>query len=388
MGSRARWLLETVTYWRMTNGVSRRTNLSSRGLGVASNSSGAKGIRLEAEVSILSSSSDSPRFSTSSIRGYKSNMGAPSSTKVPGLPSYVKIVEVGPRDGLQNEKEIVPTSVKVQLIQRLVAAGLPVVEATSFVSPKWVPQLADAKDVMTAVRNLERSRLPVLVPNLKGFKAAIDAGAKEVAIFAAASESFAKANTNCTIEESINRFREVCDAAKEQNIPVRGYVSCVVGCPIEGHISPDKVAYVASELHRLGCYEISLGDTIGIGNPGTVRRMLEAVLQEVPASNLAVHLHNTYGQALVNIVVALQMGINVVDSSVAGLGGCPYAKGATGNVATEEVLYLLDGLGIKTGVDIAQVEEAGNFICDYIGRISGSKVGKPLRSSTQGMSKL
>lgn len=253
MGSAAkcRGLVQTINHWRMASGTSLRV-LS------------VEPLRAEADVSTLASR-------RLSIRGYKADHKADMpSPKVSGFPSFVKIVEVGPRDGLQNEKEIVPTSVKVELIKRLVAAGLPVVEATSFVSPKWIPQLADAKDVMAAVRDLENSRLPVLVPNLKGFKAAVDAGAKEVAIFAAASESFAKANTNCTIEESIVRFKEVCDAAKKKNVPVRGYVSCVVGCPIEGAISPDKVAHVAKELHRLGCYEISLGDTIGIGNPGKV----------------------------------------------------------------------------------------------------------------------
>ncbi|XP_024387727.1 uncharacterized protein [Physcomitrium patens] len=377
MGSRVKCcyagnFLKTVKCWRMARGGDLTKN--------AFNSS-------ELDVS-NAFSSNSRRFLTTFTKSYESDTGAQfSNAKVSSLPKYVKIVEVGPRDGLQNEKGIILTSVKIQLIQRLVAAGLPVVEATSFVSPKWVPQLADAKDVMAGVRNLEQTRLPVLVPNLKGFKAAIEAGAREVAIFAAASESFAKANTNCTVEESINRFREVCDAAKKQNISVRGYVSCVVGCPIEGPISPDKVAHVAKELLQLGCYEISLGDTIGIGNPGTVRRMLQAVMQEVPASKLGVHFHNTYGQALVNIVVALQMGINVVDSSVAGLGGCPYAKGATGNVATEEVLYLLEGLGIKTGVDLAQVEETGKFICEHIGRASGVKVGRSM-SRTKGMSKL
>ncbi|GMP91526.1 hypothetical protein CsSME_00042193 [Camellia sinensis var. sinensis] len=224
-----------------------------------------------------------------------------------GIPKYVKIVEVGPRDGLQNEKNVVPTSVKVELIRRLVSSGLSVVEATSFVSPKWVPQLADAKDVMEAVRNVEGARLPVLTPNLKGFEAAVAAGAKEVAIFASASESFSKSNINCSIEESLARYRAVAQAAKKLSIPVRGYVSCVVGCPVEGAISPSKVAHVAKELHDMGCFEISLGDTIGVGTPGNVLPLLEAVMAVVPVEKLAVHFHDTYGQSLPNILVSLQV---------------------------------------------------------------------------------
>ncbi|KAL2925329.1 Hydroxymethylglutaryl-CoA lyase mitochondrial [Bienertia sinuspersici] len=264
-----------------------------------------------------------------------------------GMPTYVKIVEVGPRDGLQNEKNMVPTHIKIELIHRLVSAGLSVVEATSFVSPKWVPQLSDAKDVMKAVCQLDAARLPVLTPNSKGFEAAIAAGAKEIAVFASASESFSKSNINCSIDESLVRYRAVVAAAKKLSLPVRGYVSCVVGCPVEGPIPPAKVAYVAKELYDMGCFEISLGDTIGIGTPGTVIPMLEAVMSVVPADKLAVHFHDTYGQALPNIMVSLQMGINTIDSSVAGLGG-PYAKGASGNVATEDVVYMLHGLGIKT----------------------------------------
>jgi hydroxymethylglutaryl-CoA lyase len=290
----------------------------------------------------------------------------------------VKIVEVGPRDGLQNEKNIVPTSVKVELIQRLVSAGLPVVEATSFVSPKWVPQLADAKDVMGAVSTLDGARLPVLTPNVKGFEAAISAGAKEVAIFASASESFSLSNINCTIEESLSRFRAVTTAAKEHSIPVRGYVSCVVGCPKEETVPPSKVAYVVKELYEMGCFEISLGDTIGIGTPGTVVPMLEAVMAVVPAEKLAVHFHDTYGQALANILVSLQMGINIVDSSIAGLGGCPYAKGASGNVATEDVVYMLNGLGVQTNVDLGKLIAAGDFISKHLGRPNGSKAAVAL----------
>ncbi|CAI9277506.1 unnamed protein product [Lactuca saligna] len=291
-----------------------------------------------------------------------------------GMPKYVKIVEVGPRDGLQNEKNLVPTSVKIELIHRLLSCGLSVVEATSFVSPKWVPQLADAKEVVEAVKHLEGARLPVLTPNLKGFEAAIAAGAKEIAVFASASESFSKANINCTIEESLIRYRDVIHTATKLSIPVRGYVSCVIGCPVEGAVSPSKVAYVAKKLHDMGCSEISLGDTIGIGTPGTVIPMLEAVMEVVPIEKLAVHFHDTYGQSLPNILVSLQMGISIVDSSVAGLGGCPYAKGASGNVATEDVVYMLNGLGIKTNVDLTKLLQTGEFICKNLGRPSGSKV--------------
>ncbi|XP_047316694.1 hydroxymethylglutaryl-CoA lyase, mitochondrial-like [Impatiens glandulifera] len=290
-----------------------------------------------------------------------------------GIPKYVKIVEVGPRDGLQNEKNIVPAEVKVELIHRLVASGLSVVEATSFVSPKWVPQLADGKDVMKGVRHLENVRLPVLVPNIKGFEAAIASGVKELAVFASATESFSMSNINCTIEDSLNRYRAVTEAAKKHSIPVRGYVSCVVGCPVEGATAPSKVAYVAKELYDMGCFEISLGDTIGVGTPGTVIPMLEAVMAVIPVDKLAVHFHDTYGQSLSNILVSLQMGIGVVDSSISGLGGCPYAKGASGNVATEDVVYMLHGLGLKTNVDLGKLLSAGEFINNYLGRPSGSK---------------
>ncbi|KAL0371042.1 UNVERIFIED_CONTAM: Hydroxymethylglutaryl-CoA lyase, mitochondrial [Sesamum angustifolium] len=304
------------------------------------------------------------------------------------IPRYVKIVEVGPRDGLQNEKTIVPTSIKVKLIRKLVSCGLPVVEATSFVSPKWVPQLADAKDVMDAVKNLEGVRLPVLTPNLKGFEAAIAAGAKEVAVFASASESFSKSNINCSIEESLARYRAVTSAAKKLSIPVRGYVSCVVGCPVEGFISPSKVAYVAKELHNMGCFEISLGDTIGVATPGTVLPMLEAVMAVVPVEKLAVHFHDTYGQSLPNILLSLQMGISTVDSSVSGLGGCPYARGASGNVATEDVVYMLNGLGVKTNIDMDKLLSAGEYINQYLGRQSGSKTAVALNRINADASKI
>lgn len=305
-----------------------------------------------------------------------------------GIPRSVKIVEVGPRDGLQNEKNTVPTGVKVELIRRLVSSGLPVVEATSFVSPKWVPQLADARDVMEAVRDLEGARLPVLTPNLKGFEAAIAAGAKEVAIFASASEAFSKSNINCSIEESLVRYRVVARAAKDLSIPVRGYVSCVVGCPVEGAIPPSKVAYVAKELHDMGCFEISLGDTIGVGTPGTVVPMLEAVMAVVPVEKLAIHFHDTYGQSLPNILISLQMGISTVDCSVAGLGGCPYAKGASGNVATEDVVYMLSGLGVETNVDLRKLMLAGDFINKHLGRPSGSKTAIALNRIAADASKI
>ncbi|PKA56223.1 Hydroxymethylglutaryl-CoA lyase, mitochondrial [Apostasia shenzhenica] len=306
-----------------------------------------------------------------------------------GMPKFVKVVEVGPRDGLQNEKNIVPTPVKVELIYRLISSGLSVVEATSFVSPKWVPQIADAKDVMEAIKEVQGVRLPVLTPNLKGFEAAVGAGAKEVAVFASASESFSRSNINCSIDDSLARYREITLAAKKHAMPVRGYVSCVVGCPVEGSVLPSKVAYVAKELYDMGCFEISLGDTIGVGTPGTVVPMLEAVMSVVPAENLAVHFHDTYGQSLSNILVSLQMGIGVVDSSIAGLGGCPYAKGASGNVATEDVVYLLHGLGITTNVDFGKLLAAGDFICKHLGRQSGSKAAIALsKKVTANLSKL
>ncbi|URE31666.1 Hydroxymethylglutaryl-CoA lyase, mitochondrial [Musa troglodytarum] len=304
------------------------------------------------------------------------------------MPKFVKIVEVGPRDGLQNEKLTIPAAIKVQLIQKLVSSGLSVIEATSFVSPKWVPQLADAKDVMQAIHAVHGVKFPVLTPNLKGFEAAIAAGAKEVVIFASASESFSKLNINCTIEESLTRYHEVVVAAKGLAIPVRGYVSCAVGCPVEGTVPPERVAYVAKKLYDMGCSEISLGDTIGVGTPGTVIPMLRAVMSLIPVDKLAVHFHDTYGQALSNILVALQMGISVVDSSVAGLGGCPYAKGASGNVATEDVVYMLNGLGIKTNVDLGKLMAAGDFICKHLGRWSGSKSATALSRVTADASKI
>ncbi|SCA55238.1 Hydroxymethylglutaryl-CoA lyase [Candidatus Terasakiella magnetica] len=294
------------------------------------------------------------------------------------FPKKVKIVEVGPRDGLQNEKQIVPLATKVELVDRLSKAGLSVVEAGSFVSPKWVPQMADSDKVMQQIHRLEDVSYPVLTPNMKGFEAAMAIGAKEVAIFGAASESFSQKNINCSIEESLARFEPIMEAAKENNVRVRGYVSCVVGCPYEGAIDPEKVAEVAARLYNMGCYEISLGDTVGVGTPEKVKDMITAVVQDVPVGKLAGHFHDTYGQALANIYAALELGVHVIDSSVAGLGGCPYAKGASGNVATEDVVYMLNGLGIETGVDLVKLCEAGRFISQSLGRVPASKVSLAL----------
>ena len=296
------------------------------------------------------------------------------------LPKRVRIVEVGPRDGLQNEPQSVATAVKVELIERLADAGLPAVEATAFVSPKWVPQMADHSEVLKTLRRKPGVSYPVLVPNMKGFEAAVAAGAEEIAVFGAASETFSRKNINASIAESLERFAPVAAAARAKGIRVRGYVSCVVGCPYEGAVKPEAVAEVAKRLDAMGCYEISLGDTIGVGTPGKVKRMLETVARAVPVERLAVHLHDTYGQALANLYAALELGVATADSSVAGLGGCPYAKGASGNVATEDVVYLLDGLGVETGVDLAKVYDAGRFICDALGREPASKVAKALAS--------
>lgn len=302
------------------------------------------------------------------------------------LPNQVKIIEVGVRDGLQNEPTPVPTEIKIELIKKLLACGLSVIEATSFVSPKWVPQLADQSEVMAELANPNfnenrDTKFPVLTPNIKGFENAVLAGAKEVAVFAAASESFSQKNINCSIEQSIQRFQSIFARAKELNIPVRGYVSCVLGCPYEGNIAADKVASVAEKLYQNGCYEISLGDTIGVGTPGKTIALLEQVSKVVPIEKLAVHFHDTYGQALANIYAALQMGISNIDSSVAGLGGCPYAKGASGNVATEDVVYLLNGLSIKSGVNLDKLVDAGDYISKFLNRDNGSKVARAILSN-------
>ncbi|HBU96656.1 hydroxymethylglutaryl-CoA lyase [Thalassospira lucentensis] len=290
-----------------------------------------------------------------------------------GLPTNVKIVEVGPRDGLQNEKTMVATATKVELIKRLNDAGLSVIEATAFVSPKWVPQMADASEVMAKITRKPGVTYPVLAPNTKGLEAAIAAGATEVAVFGAASESFSQKNINCSIAESLDRFRPVVIAARDAGLSVRGYVSCVLGCPYEGDIAPEKVAEVAKALYDMGCYEISLGDTIGTGTPAKAQAMISAVTEHIPIEKIAAHFHDTYGQALANLLAVLEMGVATVDSSVAGLGGCPYAKGASGNVATEDVVYMLDGLGIKTGIDLEKLAATGSWICDQIGRSSASK---------------
>lgn len=294
------------------------------------------------------------------------------------IPSRVRLVEVGPRDGLQNEKTMVPTDIKVGLIDRLTAAGFASIEATSFVSPKWVPQLADAAEVMRRIARRPGVRYSVLTPNMKGFDAALAAGAQEVAVFVAASESFSRRNINCSIAESLERAAPVFAAAKTHGIAVRGYVSCVLDCPYEGPVEPVRVAEVASELHRMGAYEISLGDTIGTGTAGRTRALFETVATEVPLHVLAGHFHDTYGQALTNVYAALELGIATFDCSVAGLGGCPYAPGATGNVASEDVLYLMNGLGIETGVDMAALREAGRFINDHLAREPVSRVARAL----------
>ncbi|OYD83302.1 hydroxymethylglutaryl-CoA lyase [Azospirillum brasilense] len=292
------------------------------------------------------------------------------------LPKSVRMVEVGPRDGLQNEKQIVPTAVKIGLVDRLTDAGLTAIEAGSFVSPKWVPQMADTPDVFAGIRRKDGVRYVALTPNAKGLEGALAARADEVAVFAAASESFSQKNINCSIAESLDRFVPVLEQAKAQGVPVRGYVSCVLGCPYEGEIAPAAVAEVAGRLLDMGCYEVSLGDTIGTGTPAKAQAMIAAVAERVPMERLAVHFHDTYGQALANILATLEMGVAVVDSSVAGLGGCPYAKGASGNVASEDVLYMLNGLGVETGVDLDRLVVAGAYISDAIGRPTASKVAR------------
>ncbi|WP_374602610.1 hydroxymethylglutaryl-CoA lyase [Arenimonas sp.] len=290
------------------------------------------------------------------------------------LPSEVRIVEVGPRDGLQNEKTLVPTADKIELIDRLSATGLRCIEATSFVSPKWVPQMADAAEVFTGITKAPGVAYPVLVPNLQGYERALAVGATEVAVFSAASEAFNRKNINASIDESIERFLPVLERAGADGVKVRGYVSTVLGCPYQGEVPLADVVRVARRLHEAGCYEISLGDTIGIGTPGKARAMLRAVAAEVPMAALAVHFHDTRGQALANILACLEDGVAVVDSSVSGTGGCPYAPGASGNVATEDVVYMLDGLGVKTGVDLAKLVETGRWLAGRLGRSSGSKV--------------
>ena len=292
------------------------------------------------------------------------------------LPASVRIVEVGARDGLQNEKTIVPTATKIELIDRLSATGLRTIEATSFVSPKWIPQLADAAEVFAAIDKRPGVAYPVLVPNLQGYERARAVGAGEVAVFTAASEAFNRKNVNATIDGSIDRFVPVFERARADGVKVRGYVSTVLGCPYQGEVPVADVVRVARRMHELGCYEISLGDTIGIGTPAKARAMLRAVAEAVPIEALAVHFHDTRGQALANILACLEEGIAVVDSSVSGTGGCPYAKGATGNVATEDVVYMLDGMDIVTGIDLQKLIGTGLWLSTALGRETSSRVAR------------
>lgn len=294
------------------------------------------------------------------------------------IPQYVKLVEVSPRDGLQNEVNIIPAAVKIAFIDLLSETGLSVIEATSFVSPKWIPQLADGKDVFQGIHKKAGVSYPVLVPNVKGLESAIDVGVKEVAVFMTPSEKFSQKNTNCSVAESVERVQAVVALAKQNNIRVRGYLSCVLGCPYEGEMEPEKVAALADVLFGMGCDEISLGDTIGVGTPTKTELLIDVVANKVPVKSLAVHFHDTYGQALANIYAALQCGVAVIDSSVAGIGGCPYAKGASGNVATEDVLFMLNGMGIDTGVDMQKLIHAGRFISQQLGRSPHSKVNLAL----------
>ena len=292
------------------------------------------------------------------------------------LPCAVRIVEVGPRDGLQNEKTLLPAAVKIELIERLADCGLRSVEATSFVSPKWVPQLADAAEVFAGIRRREGVSYPVLVPNLQGYERARAVDVQEVAVFTAASEAFSRKNTNASIDEAIERFLPVLERARADGVKVRGYVSTVLGCPYQGEVPLGDVVRVARRLYELGCYEISLGDTIGVGTPRKAAAMLAAVASEVPLQALAVHFHDTRGQALANLLACLELGVAVVDAAVAGTGGCPYARGASGNVATEDVVYMLDGMGIATGVDLAALVGTGRWLANQLGRETASKVGR------------
>ncbi len=297
------------------------------------------------------------------------------------LPQRVRIVEVGPRDGLQNEQAQLPAATKIELIDRLSATGLQTIEATSFVSPQWVPQLADAAEVFAGIARRPGVTYPVLVPNLRGYERARAAGADEVAVFTAASEAFNRRNTNAGIEESLQRFAPVLERARTDGVKVRGYVSTVLGCPYQGDVPLADVVRVARELHAMGCYEISLGDTIGTGTPTRARAMLLAVAAEVPTDALAVHFHDTWGQALANVLACLEEGVAVVDSAVAGTGGCPYARGASGNVASEDVVYMLHGMGIDTGVDLALLADTGNWLSGLLGRETGSRAGRALAAA-------
>ncbi|GFR52331.1 hypothetical protein Agub_g14871 [Astrephomene gubernaculifera] len=300
------------------------------------------------------------------------------STLQNGLPATVTIYEVGPRDGLQNEPKTIPTDVKVNFINMLTDAGFKAIEATSFVSPKWVPQLGDAREVMARIRKAPGVQYPVLTPNSQGLAGALAAGCREVAVFASASETFSKRNINCSIEESLKRFEAVVSAARKEGVAVRGYVSCVVGCPYQGHVDPAAAAAVAGALYDMGCYEVSVADTIGVGTPASMEAMLKETARYIPLDRIGVHCHDTYGMAIANILASLRMGISIIDSSVAGLGGCPYARGATGNVATEDVLYLLNGYGIQHGIDFDAVLRASEYITNALGRPNGSRVANAL----------
>ncbi|MEC9408038.1 MAG: hydroxymethylglutaryl-CoA lyase [Pseudomonadota bacterium] len=295
----------------------------------------------------------------------------------------VTLVEMAPRDGLQNEATPLTPDTRIELIQRLATTGLTQIEAGAFVSPKWVPQMAGSDTVLASLQHDAGIRYPVLVPNMKGFEAAQAAGARDVSVFAAASESFSRKNINCSIAESLERFRPVCEAAQTQGLRLRGYVSCVMGCPYEGPIEPDAVLAVSRELFAMGCEEISLGDTIGTGTPAATRHLLALLTQELPVGRLAAHFHDTYGQALANLLVALEAGVRVIDASVAGLGGCPYAKGASGNVGTEDVLYMLNGMGMTTGVDLDAIVDVGAWICEQLGRPPASKAARALAARRQ-----
>lgn len=292
------------------------------------------------------------------------------------LPNEVRIVEVGPRDGLQNEKQTIATETKIKLVELLVDAGLNYIEVGSFVNPKWVPQMADSREVFTGIARKQNITYAALVPNLQGYERAISVNANEVAIFAAASEAFSQKNINCSIADSISRFDPLISTAKTQGIPVRGYISCVAGCPYSGDVNPQLVADIARDLYEMGCYEISLGDTIGVGTARQTKNIISAVANEIAIEHIAVHMHDTYGQALTNVYASLEMGIRVIDSSVAGLGGCPYAAGASGNLATEDLVYLLNGLGINHGVDLQSLIQAGNYISQSLGKPNQSKVAQ------------
>jgi hydroxymethylglutaryl-CoA lyase len=299
------------------------------------------------------------------------------------MDDFVRLVEVGARDGLQNEKAIVSSDNKIALIDRLSACGFKSIEVTSFVSPKWVPQLADAAQVLAAIEQCAGIAFPVLTPNLQGFERALAAGAKEVAVFSAASEAFSQKNTNASIAESLARFEPLMDAARSHAIPVRGYVSCVLGCPYEGEIALSRVIDVAKAMYAMGCYEISLGDTIGVGTPGKAKAMMQALAREIPVTALAGHFHDTYGQANANVYASLEVGVRVFDSSVAGLGGCPYAKGATGNAASEDLVYMLHGLGLQTGIDLLKLAQVGGWISEVLNKPSQSRVGRAVLAKAQ-----